>query len=299
MSADDLKASVGCCSGHQVSVDRRLRPPSASIVARSMPRRRLRPPSGRRPARAHRQAQPSQPIDSHVPPPHPAGQGQRRVQCGAVCRGGGALHRRNWRRPVQPCPLLQPLGGARFDGRVRTRARGRAEGAVCSLAQRGQQSAAGTLACMLSPAGSGSCKAHTRRPALCPCAERAAARAPDRPRQWPPMRRMCIAHRHPPVVQVVQLKSDWPKGYSRLGAAHYGLRRWEQAAEAYGKGASRGRCRCVGGADAGEEAAPVGAGGRGVRQGCVARVGGWRGWVGGDQGGGGEAQAMQQLGRRR
>lgn len=34
----------------------------------------------------------------------------------------------------------------------------------------------------------------------------------------------------------VALKPDWPKGYSRLGAAEQGLRNWEAAKEAYSKG---------------------------------------------------------------
>ena len=34
----------------------------------------------------------------------------------------------------------------------------------------------------------------------------------------------------------VELKGDWPKGYSRLGAAHYGLREYDEAVEAYTKG---------------------------------------------------------------
>ena len=37
---------------------------------------------------------------------------------------------------------------------------------------------------------------------------------------------------------MVELKPDWPKGYSRLGAAHSGLKQWDDAVEAYGKGAS-------------------------------------------------------------
>ncbi len=36
--------------------------------------------------------------------------------------------------------------------------------------------------------------------------------------------------------QVVELKPDWPKGYSRLGAAHQGLKQWDEAATAYEKG---------------------------------------------------------------
>ncbi|KAL4437043.1 hypothetical protein ABPG75_004182 [Micractinium tetrahymenae] len=36
--------------------------------------------------------------------------------------------------------------------------------------------------------------------------------------------------------KTVELKPDWAKGYSRLGAAHYGLRHWDEAAEAYTKG---------------------------------------------------------------
>ena len=36
--------------------------------------------------------------------------------------------------------------------------------------------------------------------------------------------------------QVVELKPDWPKGYSRLGAARQGLKQWDEAATAYEKG---------------------------------------------------------------
>lgn len=38
------------------------------------------------------------------------------------------------------------------------------------------------------------------------------------------------------VRQVVELKPDWPKGYSRLGAAHQGLKQWDEAATAFEKG---------------------------------------------------------------
>ena len=34
----------------------------------------------------------------------------------------------------------------------------------------------------------------------------------------------------------MELKSDWAKGYSRLGAAFHGLRKWDDAVEAYSKG---------------------------------------------------------------
>ena len=37
-------------------------------------------------------------------------------------------------------------------------------------------------------------------------------------------------------MQVVELKPDWPKGYSRLGAANSGLGAWDAAVEAYQKG---------------------------------------------------------------
>lgn len=48
-------------------------------------------------------------------------------------------------------------------------------------------------------------------------------------------------------AQVVELKPDWPKGYSRLGAAHYGLHQHEEAIEAYKKGDFReGSCSVVG-----------------------------------------------------
>ena len=36
----------------------------------------------------------------------------------------------------------------------------------------------------------------------------------------------------------MELKPDWPKGYSRLGAAHSGLKQWDDAVEAYEKGAA-------------------------------------------------------------
>ncbi|GMH38183.1 hypothetical protein BSKO_06067 [Bryopsis sp. KO-2023] len=36
--------------------------------------------------------------------------------------------------------------------------------------------------------------------------------------------------------KVVEIKSDWPKGYSRLGAAHFGLGQLEEAKEQYKKG---------------------------------------------------------------
>jgi stress-induced-phosphoprotein 1 len=45
--------------------------------------------------------------------------------------------------------------------------------------------------------------------------------------------------------QVVELKADWPKGYSRLGAAHFGLRQWDDAVEAYSKGTVVGMNSCA------------------------------------------------------
>ena len=45
--------------------------------------------------------------------------------------------------------------------------------------------------------------------------------------------------------QVVELKPDWPKGYSRLGAAHQGLKEWDQAATAYEKGVACFLCALV------------------------------------------------------
>ena len=36
--------------------------------------------------------------------------------------------------------------------------------------------------------------------------------------------------------RTTELKPDWAKGYSRLGAAHFGLRQWEEACAAYTKG---------------------------------------------------------------
>lgn len=40
---------------------------------------------------------------------------------------------------------------------------------------------------------------------------------------------------------MVALKPDWPKGYSRLGAAHFGLRAFQAASDAYSKGEKRKR----------------------------------------------------------
>jgi hypothetical protein len=37
-------------------------------------------------------------------------------------------------------------------------------------------------------------------------------------------------------MQCVELKPDWAKGYSRLGAAYYGLQEWEDAIKAYEDG---------------------------------------------------------------
>lgn len=38
------------------------------------------------------------------------------------------------------------------------------------------------------------------------------------------------------ATKVTELKPDWPKGWSRVGAAYYGLRKWDEAIEAYEKG---------------------------------------------------------------
>jgi predicted TPR repeat methyltransferase len=38
------------------------------------------------------------------------------------------------------------------------------------------------------------------------------------------------------LLQCVELKPDWAKGYSRLGAAYYGLQEWENAIKAYEDG---------------------------------------------------------------
>lgn len=38
------------------------------------------------------------------------------------------------------------------------------------------------------------------------------------------------------VLQVIKLKRDWPKGYSRVGAAYSGLKQWHEAIEAYEQG---------------------------------------------------------------
>ena len=37
-------------------------------------------------------------------------------------------------------------------------------------------------------------------------------------------------------MQCVELKPDWPKGYSRLGAAHHGCEDYAQAVNAYEQG---------------------------------------------------------------
>lgn len=36
--------------------------------------------------------------------------------------------------------------------------------------------------------------------------------------------------------KVTEIKPDWPKGYSRLGAAYYGLKNFEKAIESYEQG---------------------------------------------------------------
>lgn len=38
------------------------------------------------------------------------------------------------------------------------------------------------------------------------------------------------------AIKTVELKPDWAKGYSRLGAAHWGLNQFQEAAAAYTKG---------------------------------------------------------------
>lgn len=40
-------------------------------------------------------------------------------------------------------------------------------------------------------------------------------------------------------LQVVDLKPEWPKGYSRLGAANVGLGNWDDAVDAYKKGSPK------------------------------------------------------------
>ena len=40
----------------------------------------------------------------------------------------------------------------------------------------------------------------------------------------------------PSFAQVVEIKADWAKGYSRLGAAYSGLRKWDESIDAYTKG---------------------------------------------------------------
>jgi stress-induced-phosphoprotein 1 len=51
--------------------------------------------------------------------------------------------------------------------------------------------------------------------------------------------------------RTVELKPDWPKGHSRVGAAHFGLKRWDDAAAAYQRGGcdrgllTGGLCCCL------------------------------------------------------
>ncbi len=47
---------------------------------------------------------------------------------------------------------------------------------------------------------------------------------------------LCSRRHTKRTIQVVELKPDWPKGYSRLGAAAIGLEDTEQAKAAYEKG---------------------------------------------------------------
>ena len=48
-------------------------------------------------------------------------------------------------------------------------------------------------------------------------------------------------------MKTVELKPDWAKGYSRLGGAHFGLKNFAEAVEAYNKGLeldpTNGPCR--------------------------------------------------------
>jgi stress-induced-phosphoprotein 1 len=60
--------------------------------------------------------------------------------------------------------------------------------------------------------------------------------------------------------KTVELKPEWAKGYSRLGAGHHGLRQWDDAAAAYSKG------EAVGGQKGGARA----------RHCCDGRRSGWR-----------------------
>lgn len=48
------------------------------------------------------------------------------------------------------------------------------------------------------------------------------------------------------VQQVVEIKPDWPKGYSRLGGALAGLQQWDEAKAAYEKGGGQFRIQCRG-----------------------------------------------------
>lgn len=43
-----------------------------------------------------------------------------------------------------------------------------------------------------------------------------------------------------PMPQCVELKPDWAKGYSRLGAAHHGLGSFQDAVQALEKGEGGG-----------------------------------------------------------
>ena len=44
------------------------------------------------------------------------------------------------------------------------------------------------------------------------------------------------------AVQAVDLKPDWPKGYTRVGAAAFHLQDWKKATASYEKGASHALC---------------------------------------------------------
>lgn len=46
------------------------------------------------------------------------------------------------------------------------------------------------------------------------------------------------------VLQVVEIKPDWPKGYSRLGGALAGLQQWDEAKAAYEKGGGQLCTQC-------------------------------------------------------
>jgi hypothetical protein len=92
-----------------------------------------------------------------------------------------------------------------------------------------------------------------RPAALPPC--RPAALPPCRPAALPPHSltpwdaaalAAALTAPHLDSPQCVELKPDWGKGFSRLGAAYFGLEEWEEAVKAYEDGA-RGAGGATGG----------------------------------------------------